>query len=305
MPRPSARFMPRSITASTSSIRRRSTGSATLKKLLARPSRVSGETARSSPPRSGSTGAAAKSCAIPPRQKLKKELENSLRRLQTDVIDIYQVHWPDESVPRGNGADTRSVSQRRKNQGNRGQQFQSGADGPIPQGRAPGDDAAPLQSLRTRNRAGRAALCPAARSDRTRLWCSLPRALVREDPRQHGIQRRRSAQDRPEIQAAAALRISRGGEAARYAGAGTIRQIGAGARGALDPGSRQHHRAVGCAPSRAARARRRNDGLEDRARHHAGNRHDPGDDHQAPGRPRVHGATPSRSNAEGSVRKAG
>ncbi len=31
--------------------------------------------------------------------RLRAELEDSLRRLQTDVIDVYQVHWPDESVP--------------------------------------------------------------------------------------------------------------------------------------------------------------------------------------------------------------
>jgi aryl-alcohol dehydrogenase-like predicted oxidoreductase len=31
--------------------------------------------------------------------RLRAELEDSLRRLQTDVIDLYQVHWPDESVP--------------------------------------------------------------------------------------------------------------------------------------------------------------------------------------------------------------
>jgi aryl-alcohol dehydrogenase-like predicted oxidoreductase len=31
--------------------------------------------------------------------RLRRELEDSLRRLQTDVIDIYQVHWPDEGVP--------------------------------------------------------------------------------------------------------------------------------------------------------------------------------------------------------------
>lgn len=31
--------------------------------------------------------------------RLREELEDSLRRLKTDVIDIYQVHWPDESVP--------------------------------------------------------------------------------------------------------------------------------------------------------------------------------------------------------------
>jgi aryl-alcohol dehydrogenase-like predicted oxidoreductase len=31
--------------------------------------------------------------------RLRRELEDSLRRLRTDVIDIYQVHWLDESVP--------------------------------------------------------------------------------------------------------------------------------------------------------------------------------------------------------------
>jgi aryl-alcohol dehydrogenase-like predicted oxidoreductase len=32
------------------------------------------------------------------RQRIVKELEDSLRRLQTDYIDIYQVHWPDPLV---------------------------------------------------------------------------------------------------------------------------------------------------------------------------------------------------------------
>ena len=31
--------------------------------------------------------------------RLRQELEDSLCRLKTDVIDIYQVHWPDASVP--------------------------------------------------------------------------------------------------------------------------------------------------------------------------------------------------------------
>jgi aryl-alcohol dehydrogenase-like predicted oxidoreductase len=31
--------------------------------------------------------------------RLRRELEDSLRRLRTDVIDIYQIHWPDESLP--------------------------------------------------------------------------------------------------------------------------------------------------------------------------------------------------------------
>jgi aryl-alcohol dehydrogenase-like predicted oxidoreductase len=32
------------------------------------------------------------------RARIVKEVEDSLRRLQTDVIDIYQVHWPDPTV---------------------------------------------------------------------------------------------------------------------------------------------------------------------------------------------------------------
>jgi aryl-alcohol dehydrogenase-like predicted oxidoreductase len=33
------------------------------------------------------------------RQRILQEFEDSLRRLQTDYIDIYQVHWPDTLVP--------------------------------------------------------------------------------------------------------------------------------------------------------------------------------------------------------------
>jgi len=33
------------------------------------------------------------------RARIMKEAEDSLRRLQTDVIDLYQVHWPDPLTP--------------------------------------------------------------------------------------------------------------------------------------------------------------------------------------------------------------
>ena len=32
-------------------------------------------------------------------KRIAKEIEDSLRRLKTDVIDIYQVHWPDPNTP--------------------------------------------------------------------------------------------------------------------------------------------------------------------------------------------------------------
>ena len=33
------------------------------------------------------------------RGRIMKEIDDSLRRLKTDVIDLYQVHWPDPNVP--------------------------------------------------------------------------------------------------------------------------------------------------------------------------------------------------------------
>ena len=40
------------------------------------------------------------------RQRILQELEDSLHRLQTDYVDIYQVHWPDPRVPVEETADT-------------------------------------------------------------------------------------------------------------------------------------------------------------------------------------------------------
>jgi aryl-alcohol dehydrogenase-like predicted oxidoreductase len=37
--------------------------------------------------------------------RLRREVEDSLRRLRTDAIDIYQVHWPDPEVPFAETAD--------------------------------------------------------------------------------------------------------------------------------------------------------------------------------------------------------
>lgn len=33
------------------------------------------------------------------RERIMQEIDDSLKRLQTDYIDVYQIHWPDTSVP--------------------------------------------------------------------------------------------------------------------------------------------------------------------------------------------------------------
>src|SRR5271156_1854989 len=40
------------------------------------------------------------------RARVRKEIEDSLRRLRTDVIDLYQVHWPDLETPIEETAET-------------------------------------------------------------------------------------------------------------------------------------------------------------------------------------------------------
>jgi aryl-alcohol dehydrogenase-like predicted oxidoreductase len=42
------------------------------------------------------------------RERLRTEVEDSLRRLKTDVIDVYQVHWPDPVTPVEETAETLS-----------------------------------------------------------------------------------------------------------------------------------------------------------------------------------------------------
>ena len=44
--------------------------------------------------------------------RIRKEIEDSLRRLRTDRIDIYQIHWPDSKVPIEETAETMLELQR-------------------------------------------------------------------------------------------------------------------------------------------------------------------------------------------------
>ena len=63
------------------------------------------------------------------KESIIKEVEASLRRLETDYIDLLQIHWPDSTTPiRDNGSLGRTDSAR-QDTGGRRQQLQRGADG--------------------------------------------------------------------------------------------------------------------------------------------------------------------------------
>ena len=57
------------------------------------------------------------------KTRIVQEAEDSLRRLQTDVIDIYQVHWPDPKRDRGNRGRNGGALSRRQNPGDRRKQL--------------------------------------------------------------------------------------------------------------------------------------------------------------------------------------
>jgi aryl-alcohol dehydrogenase-like predicted oxidoreductase len=85
--------------------------------------------------------------------RIRKEVEDSLRRLRTDVIDLYQVHWPDLETPVAETAGAlEAFAPRREDSGNRRQQLFADADGRFRQHRQTRRRAAALQSIRARER---------------------------------------------------------------------------------------------------------------------------------------------------------
>ena len=137
--------------------------------------------------------------------RLRQELEDLLRRLKTDVIDIYQVHWPDASVPFEETARTLEALRRE------GKIRAIGVSNFSPEQMDRFRKGAPLAAIQPPynlfEREIEKDVLPYAERERpggARLWRALPRAAHRQDHREDGIQRRRLAQDRPEIPATAA-----------------------------------------------------------------------------------------------------
>jgi aryl-alcohol dehydrogenase-like predicted oxidoreductase len=64
---------------------------------------------------------------------IRQEIEDSLRRLRTDVIDLYQVHWPDLETPVAETARTlEEFTSGGENPRDRRQQLLARADGRLP-----------------------------------------------------------------------------------------------------------------------------------------------------------------------------
>src|SRR5580704_8282094 len=75
------------------------------------------------------------------RERILREIEDSLRRLRTDYIDIYQVHWPDPLVPIEETAETMSQLYRQ------GKIRAIGVSNYSPQQIEPFREAAPLHTV--------------------------------------------------------------------------------------------------------------------------------------------------------------
>ena len=154
----------------------------------------------SSPPRPASTGSDGKVFRNASRARIMREIDDSLRRLRTDYIDVYQVHWPDPLVPieetaeamltlfrqgkiRAIGVSNFSVEQM--------EQFRRVAPLHVLQ---------PPYNLFERGiEADAPALLPQERDRDVRLWRAVPGPALRANAGGHHIRRRRSAPHRSEV----------------------------------------------------------------------------------------------------------
>lgn len=72
------------------------------------------------------------------RKRILEEIKQSLRRLRTDWIDLYQIHWPDPETPVEETAETLLLLyEKGRDPDRRRQQFPSGTNGGAAKGRPP------------------------------------------------------------------------------------------------------------------------------------------------------------------------
>ena len=190
--------------------------------------------------------------------RIRKEVEDSLRRLRTDYIDLYQVHWPDPLVP---VQETAGALARLMKEGKiRAIGVSNFSAAQMAQFR----EAAPIHSVQPPynlfEREADGEVLPYAAQHGIAVLClrlPLPRAPHRNDYPRDRVQGRRPAAQRSQVPGAEVLPVPGRGGIARPLRARALWPAGAGTRGAMGARPGRHHRPVGRAPAGAARSLRR------------------------------------------------
>ena len=148
------------------------------------------------------------------RDRILREVTNLLRRLRTDYIDIYQVHWPDPLVPLEETAEAMQRLLARDDSGHWGEQFLGRRNRTIPARRSAPFVQPPYNLF---EREIEAELLPYCRETNfaTLTYGALCRGLLSGKLPRRAFRGRRSAVDRPEISTAALCPICCWGAAPR------------------------------------------------------------------------------------------
>ena len=241
------------------------------------------------------------------RDRILREVADSLRRLRTDYIDIYQVHWPDPLVPI---EETAEAMQTLFDQGKiRAIGVSNFSVAQIERFRRVAKLHVVQPPYNLFEREIEAELMPYCRQSglATLTYGALCRgSIVRQVARGRAFRGRRSATDRPEIPSATLRPISHRGAASRSIRRGQLRQARHSPGSALAPRPGCNNGIVGSASPRSIAADRRSFRLVARHCGEGGDRSHPARIDHRSGRPRIHGAAAAfqgRDTSSGGVRR--
>ena len=225
------------------------------------------------------------------RDRILREVTDSLRRLRTDYIDIYQVHWPDPLVP---VEETAAAMQTLFDQGKiRAIGVSNFSAAQIERFRRVAQLHVVQPPYNLFEREIEAELLPYCRQSGfgTLTYGALCRGLLsgtlQEDAHFHGDDLRLTD---PKFQPPRYVAISRRSPASRSIRQRALRQAGHPPGLALAARPWRHGGVVGCTSSRPIAADRRGFRVVSRRCREDGNRSHPARVDQRSGRPRIHGA---------------
>jgi aryl-alcohol dehydrogenase-like predicted oxidoreductase len=222
--------------------------------------------------------------------RLRQELEASLRRLGTDFIDLYQVHWPDTRTPIAETAALLAEFEREGKVRALGVSNFSVAQMEEFRSVAPLASNQPPYNIFDRQ-IDEAALTGEAALPSIRSWCAANKvAILCYSPghARHELRPQRHSQLRSQVSGAALLAVHHGRRAAGGLCPRALWEDCVGAGRPLGSGpARRQRSAVGRAPARAASRCLRRDGLEARCERHGRDRPHRGRVRHRSRRPRI------------------